>query len=235
MNEEKLILPNEEELVRELEKEQYKQSFRKILRSTVLSLISLAAVVVLIVMLLLPVLRIYGTSMEPTLVEGEIVTAIKGSELRRGDIVAFYYENKVLVKRYIAGPGEWVNIDEEGNVYVDGEYLEEPYLTEKAFGDCNIELPYQVPEEKYFLLGDHRATALDSRNTALGCVDREQMIGKLIFSVWPFERIGPLNELAEAGIGPIIQETYQGLADSFREYSDRVQERVGPFFRRDNQ
>ena len=235
MNEEKLILPNEEELVRELEKEQYKQSFRKILRSTVLSLISLAAVVVLIVMLLLPVLRIYGTSMEPTLVEGEIVTAIKGSELRRGDIVAFYYENKVLVKRYIAGPGEWVNIDEEGNVYVDGEYLEEPYLTEKAFGDCNIELPYQVPEEKYFLLGDHRATALDSRNTALGCVDREQMIGKLIFSVWPFERIGPLNELAEAGIGPIIRETYQGLADSFGEHADRVQERVGPFFRRDNQ
>ncbi len=235
MNEEKLILPNEEELVRELEKEQYKQSFRKILRSTVLSLISLAAVVVLIVMLLLPVLRIYGTSMEPTLVEGEIVTAIKGSELRRGDIVAFYYENKVLVKRYIAGPGEWVNIDEEGNVYVDGEYLEEPYLTEKAFGDCNIELPYQVPEEKYFLLGDHRATALDSRNTALGCVDREQMIGKLIFSVWPFERIGPLNELAEAGIGPIIRETYQGLADSFGEHADRVQERVGSFFRRDNQ
>lgn len=230
-----MSLPKEEELVRELEKEQYKQSFRKILRSTVLSLISVAALVVLIVMLLLPVLRIYGTSMEPTLVEGEIVAAIKGSELRRGDIVAFYYENKVLVKRYIAGPGEWVNIDEAGNVYVDGEYLEEPYLTEKAFGDCNIELPYQVPEEKYFLLGDHRATALDSRNTALGCVDREQMIGKLIFTVWPFERIGPLNELAEAGVGPVIRETYRGLADSFREASERAQERVGPLFSKENQ
>ncbi len=188
--------PSVAQLQQALEQEQYRRNFRKILRSTFFALVTVAAVAVLIVMLWVPVLQIYGTSMEPTLEEGQIVVALKGSDFKRGDIVAFYYGNKLLVKRYIAGPGEWVNIDEDGTVSVGGEYLDEPYLTEKALGDCNIELPYQVPDEKYFLVGDHRATSLDSRNTAVGCVAEEQIVGRIVFSVWPFEHFGALGDIS---------------------------------------
>lgn len=188
--------PSVDQLRQALEQEQYRKNFRKILRSTFFALVTVAAVAVLIVMLWVPVLQIYGTSMEPTLGEGQIVVALKGSDFKRGDIVAFYYGNKLLVKRYIAGPGEWVNIDGDGTVSVGGEYLDEPYLTEKALGDCNIELPYQVPDEKYFLLGDHRATSVDSRNTAVGCVAEEQIVGRIVFCVWPFDRFGALGDIS---------------------------------------
>ena len=193
VNRERFTRPSTEQLRQALEEEKYKKRYRTILRSTFFALINVAAIAVLVVMLLLPVLQIFGTSMEPTLHEGDIVVALKGSEFRRGDIVAFYYGNKLLVKRYIAGPGEWVNIDKDGNVFVNGEYLEEKYLTEKALGDCNIELPYQIPEDKHFLIGDHRATSLDSRNTAVGCVAEEQIIGRIVFCVWPFDRFGSVG------------------------------------------
>ena len=152
-----------------------------------------AAVAVLIATLWLPILQIYGSSMTPTLEEGEIVVAVKGSRFRTGDVIAFYYNNKMLVKRVIASAGQWVNIDEDGTVYVDNVKIDEPYLTEKAFGDCDLKLPYQVPDGRLFVMGDHRATSVDSRNTVVGCVAEEQIVGKIVFCVWPMERLGRVS------------------------------------------
>ena len=141
----------------------------------------------------MPVLQIYGSSMSPTVEEGEIVVSLKGPELRQGEIIAFYYNNKILVKRIIAGPGQWVDMDEDGSVRVDGELLAEPYLSEKALGQCDIDFPYQVPDERWFVMGDHRATSVDSRTTAIGCVAEEQIVGRIVFRVWPFRALGPVR------------------------------------------
>ena len=141
----------------------------------------------------MPVLQIYGSSMSPMLSEGDIVLAIKGSDIKNGELAAFYIGNKILVKRCIALPGQTVEIDEGGNVTVDGEPVDEPYLTEKALGDCNIEFPYQVPDNRYFFLGDRRTTSVDSRNTAVGCISEEQLIGKIIFRVWPLSGFGAMK------------------------------------------
>lgn len=186
-------IPDVEQLRAELSREQYKQRYRRVLRSTIYTLVVVAAVAVLISVLFLPVLQIYGTSMTPTLSEGDIVVSVKGADFESGVLIAFYLGNKILVKRCIAGPGQWVDIDEEGNVYIDGKLLEEPYLEEKALGDCNIELPYQVPDNRYFCLGDHRATSVDSRDTTVGCVSEEQIVGKIVFRVWPLSGLGTLE------------------------------------------
>lgn len=177
----------------ELKREKYKKQYNRVLRSTIYTLVVVAAMAVLVAVLFLPVLQIYGSSMSPTLEEGDIVLSIKGSDLQSGDLVSFYIGNKLLVKRYIAGPGQWVDIDEDGNVFVDDVLLEEPYLDQKAQGDCNIEFPYQVPENRIFVLGDHRATSVDSRNTAVGCISEEQLVGKIIYRVWPLSAIGPME------------------------------------------
>ena len=185
--------PTVEQLEAELQRVNYGKRYRTVLRSTVYTLITVAAIAVLIATLLLPVLRIYGNSMTPTLQDGEIIFSLKTSDFEQGDIVAFYYNNKILVKRVIAGPADWVDMDEDGTVYVNGELLDEPYLVERAYGECNIELPYQVPDGRIFVMGDHRSTSVDSRNTAVGCVSQEQIVGRIIFRVWPLTRIGSVE------------------------------------------
>lgn len=191
-------MPTSKQLEEELHRVRYRKRYRSVLRSTVYTLITVAAIAVLVATLLLPVLQIYGSSMTPTLTDGNIVLTVKTTEFETGDVVAFYYNNKILVKRVIAQAGDWVDITPEGDVYVGkstGEMvlLEEPYLMEKAMGDCNIELPYQVPESRVFVMGDHRSVSVDSRNTAVGCVAEEQLVGKLVFRVWPLEDFGEIE------------------------------------------
>ena len=185
--------PTVEQLNGELGRERYKERYKRVLKSTIYAWVVVAAIAVLVATVWMPVLQIYGSSMTPTISEGDIVICAKGSEFETGDLVAFYLGNKILVKRCIAGPGQWVDIDEDGNVYVDGELLDEPYLTEKAMGDCNIDLPYQVPDNRYFCMGDHRSTSVDSRNTSVGCVSEEQIVGKIVFRVWPLTEFGFLE------------------------------------------
>lgn len=186
-------MPTVQQLEAELQRENYKRRYRRVLKSTVFTLITVSAVAVLTATLFLPVLRIYGNSMTPTLNSGEIVVSVNNSQYEKGDVIAFWYNNKILVKRVIAVAGEWVDIDEEGNVYVNGELLDEPYLTEKALGECDIELPYQVPDEKVFVMGDHRSTSVDSRSSSIGCVSEEEIVGKLIFRMWPLSQFGTLD------------------------------------------
>lgn len=187
------VLPTVQQLEAELKREKYRGRYWKMLRGTVAVLVVVAATAVLISNLLLPILRIYGSSMTPTLVNGNIVAAVRNGTYQRGDIIAFYYNNKILVKRVVGMPGEWVDMDESGNVTIDGEPLEEPYLTGKSLGECDIELPYQVPEGRYFVMGDHRSVSSDSRSSQVGCVSEEQIVGKLLFRLWPLDEIGPIE------------------------------------------
>ena len=192
-NEKKTIrledIPPTEELEAELKRERYKKAFVSTLRNTIFILTTVAAAAVLIATLLLPIFRIYGSSMSPTLEEGDIVVSLKTSAYERGDLIAFYYNNKLLVKRVIATAGEWVDIDQSGNVYVNNQRLDEPYVADKSFDECNIKLPYQVPEGRIFVMGDHRSASMDSRVEQIGCVSEEMMAGKLAFRVWPLNRL----------------------------------------------
>ncbi len=181
-----------EQLQAELARKNYKKRYYQVLKSTIFTLITVAAVAVLVATLWLPVLQIYGSSMTPTLQNGEIVFSIRSSDFESGDIIAFYYNNKILIKRVICGPGDWLRIDEDGTVYVNERKMDEPYVVEKALGDCNIEMPYQVPDGKVFVMGDHRSTSVDSRNTSVGCVAQEQVVGKVVFRIWPLSSIGGL-------------------------------------------
>lgn len=186
-------VPELSQLEEELSRVKYQKRYKRVLTSTVSTLIVVAAVAVLIATLLMPVLQIYGTSMSPTLYDGDIIATIKTTEFEPGDVVAFYYNNKILVKRVIAMSGQWVDMDEDGNVYVNDVLLDEPYLVERAFGECDIKLPYQVPENRIFVMGDHRSVSVDSRSTTVGCVSEEQLVGKLVFRVWPIGSFGTVR------------------------------------------
>ncbi|MBR5313336.1 MAG: signal peptidase I [Clostridia bacterium] len=193
MNEEKFNLPSSGAVRAELKRERTKWRFWKIIKNTIYTLVIIAAIAVLITTLILPVLQIAGTSMEPTLNNGDIVVLLKTSKLEKGDLCGFTYSNKILIKRVIAMAGDTIVIDEAGTVYVNGEELEEPYITEKGLGECDIEFPFTVPENTYFLMGDHRTTSIDSRSTVIGCIPMEQIVGKLFLKVWPIKDFRLLN------------------------------------------
>ena len=185
-------IPTTAQVAREKERLRYQKRYSRTLKSTVAILIVVAALAVLVATLWMPVLRIYGNSMVPTLEDGQIVISVKSRSYQSGDIVAFYYGNKLLIKRYIAGPSDWVDVDEDGNVFVNQKELTEPYIQKKAYGETNIKLPYQVPDERYFVMGDNRDVSIDSRNTSVGCVSSEQMVGQVIFRIWPLSKFGPV-------------------------------------------
>ena len=182
--------PTAAQLETELKREDYRHRYHAVLLNTIHTLIIVAAISVLVATLWFPVLQIYGSSMATTLNDGEVIISVKTADFKQGDIIAFSYNNKILIKRVICGAGDWIDIDANGTVYVNGVELEEPYLTEKALGECDIELPYQVPDGRIFVMGDHRATSVDSRSTTVGCVAQEQVVGKIIFRVWPLNQIG---------------------------------------------
>ena len=187
---EKKQIPEISELKSELKRERYKYQYANVLRSTVNTMIVVAAFAILVATLWLPVLQIYGVSMTPTLNEGQIVVSLKSKKFEQNDLVAFYIGNKILVKRMIALPGDSVTIHDDGTVFVNGKELDEPYVSEKALGECDLEFPYQVPESRYFLMGDHRETSVDSRSSVVGCVAEEQIVGKIVMRVWPLNEFG---------------------------------------------
>ena len=186
-------IPEISQLKAELSRERYKYRYATVFRSTLNSLVVVAAFAILVATLWMPVLQIYGSSMTPTLAEGQIVVSVKGSEFEQGDLVAFYLGNKLLVKRVIAGPGDFINIKSDGTVYVNGRELDEPYVSQKALGECDLEFPFQVPESRYFLMGDHRDVSVDSRSSTVGCVAEEQIVGRIVLCVWPLNEIKVLE------------------------------------------
>lgn len=187
-------LPPLDMLQRELKRELYKRRFRRLLRSTVNALVVVAAIAALVATLVLPVLQIAGTSMEPSLEDGDIVVMVKTENLKTGDLCAFYYSNKILIKRIIGAPGDYLWINPDGTVYLNGTELQEPYVTEKSVGECDVEFPYQVPENYYFMMGDHRETSIDSRSSTIGCIAEDQIIGKIICKVWPLSEFKWMGE-----------------------------------------
>lgn len=182
-------LPTIDQIETERKRYRWQKAYFKALRGTISVLTYMAAVAALIATLVLPVLQIEGTSMEPTLVSGDIVLLTKTTAFGRGDICGFAWNNKILVKRVIGIPGDWIEIDTDGTVYLNGEKLEEPYAEQIAFGECDLEFPFQVPQEQYFVLGDMRESSIDSRNTLVGCVENEQIIGRIFFRIWPLKEI----------------------------------------------
>ena len=185
-----LSVPTADQLETEIQRVRYNRRYRTVLKSTIYTLITVAAVSILVATLWLPVLQIFGNSMTPTMQNGDIVFSLKTNSFQRGDVIAFYYNNKILVKRVIGCPGDWVDLEQDGVVYVNNEMLSEPYVTDMAYGDTIIALPYQVPDGWLFVMGDHRSTSVDSRNTAVGCVAQEQIVGKIVFRIWPSGQFG---------------------------------------------
>lgn len=183
-------IPGSDVIKEEIKRHKYQTRYSRILRSTIFSLITVAAFAVLVATLWMPVLQIYGESMTPTLDKDEIVLSVKTDNFNTGDVIAFYHGNKLLVKRCIACPADWINIDSAGNVFVNNVVLDEPYVSEKSFGTCDIDLPFQVPENKYFVMGDHRQTSIDSRTSTVGCIASDEVVGKIVFRIWPLEKIG---------------------------------------------
>ena len=185
--EKEVSLPTKKQVETERKRYRRQKAYNKALRGTVYVLTIVAAVAVLIATLFLPVLQIEGKSMEPTLHNGDVVLLFKTTRFERGDLCGFTWNNKLLIKRVIGLPGDWIEIDTEGNIYVNGKLLDEPYVKQKALGECDIEFPYQVPQEQYFVVGDMRESSIDSRNSLIGCIEKDQIVGKVFFRIWPFK------------------------------------------------
>ena len=182
-------LPTKQQVETERKRYRRQKAYNKALGGTVYVLTIVAAIAVLIATLVLPVLQIEGTSMEPTLINGDIVLLTKTTNFDRGELCSFSWSNKLLIKRVIGLPGDWIEMDTDGTVYLNGEKLDEPYAAQLSVGECDLQFPFQVPQEQYFVLGDMRESSIDSRNTLIGCVEKEQIVGKVFFRIWPFQTI----------------------------------------------
>lgn len=201
-----LQFPTSVQIEKAIAKEKYSRKYKKVLKSTFSSLIVVAAIAVLIATLALPVLQIEGSSMEPTLKDDEIVVLLKTSRLERGQLCCFSYQNKLLIKRIIGVPGDRIVIDADGYVYVNGEKLDEPYVLDRAYGECDIEFPFNVTDNHYFILGDHRSTSIDSRSSVVGLVSGDQIVGKIFFRIWPFSELGTIDADSVPEEEPVAQE-----------------------------
>ena len=184
-----VAIPSKKQIETERKRYRRQKAYNKALRGTVYVLTVVAAVAVLIATLILPVLQIEGTSMEPTLYNGDVVLLMKTTRFERGELCGFTWNNKLLIKRVIGVPGDWIEIDTDGTVYLNGDRLEEPYVMQQAFGECDLVFPFQVPQEQYFVIGDMRESSIDSRNTLIGCIPKDQIVGKVFLRVWPLSSI----------------------------------------------
>lgn len=189
----KTVIPTAKQIEAEILREKYNRKYRQVLKSTIYSLIVVAAIAVLIATLAFPVLQISGSSMEPTLNDEEIVVLIKTTNMKRGQLCCFSYQNKYLIKRVVGLPGDSIHVDADGYVYVNGNLLEEPYVIDRALGECDITFPCNVTDNHYFVLGDHRSTSIDSRSSVIGLVSEEYIVGKIFLRVWPFESFSLVN------------------------------------------
>ncbi|WP_288887300.1 signal peptidase I [uncultured Eubacterium sp.] len=183
-----IILPTALQIEDEISRLKNRRDYIHILFNTIASLIVVAAIAVLISSFLLPVLRVTGTSMTPTLTNGTVVVCKRTTSLKRGDIVAFYYNNKVLLKRVIGLPGDYIEVRTDGTVLVNNEAIDEPYIDSPSYGENDLTYPYQVPEDRYFVMGDHRSTSVDSRSKTIGCVSEEEVLGKVKMAIWPIDK-----------------------------------------------
>ena len=188
-----VAIPSIEQVKREREKLKYKKEYRRTIKHVLGVLLVAAAVSVLLATVFFPILRVSGVSMEPTLEDGQVIVLEKSGKFKTGDLIGFYYQNKILLKRVIGQAGDYIDIDADGNVYVNDEKLDEPYLKDQALGECDINLPYQVPDGKIFVMGDHRSKSIDSRSKLVGCVSDEQVVGRVVFRLWPLKSIGFLK------------------------------------------
>lgn len=186
-------IPTKEEVAGERERLKHKKEYNRVLRSTIYALLVVAAIAVLIATQFLPVLQVSGSSMEPTLADEDIIILAKTNSFQTGELCGFYWQNKLLLKRIIGTPGDIIDIKEDGTVFVNGEEIEEPYVSEKALGECDLTFPYQVPENRYFVMGDHRTVSIDSRSSVIGCVEKEQIIGKVIMRIWPLSELSIIH------------------------------------------
>ena len=186
-------IPTKEEVAEERERLKHKKEYNRVLRSTIYALLVEAAIAVLIATQFLPVLQVSGSSMEPTLADEDIILLAKTNSFQTGELCGFYWQNKLLLKRIIGTPGDIIDIKEDGTVFVNGEEIEEPYVSEKALGECDLTFPYQVPENRYFVMGDHRTVSIDSRSSVIGCVEKEQIIGKVIMRIWPLSELSIIH------------------------------------------
>lgn len=173
----------------EEENEKLQQTGHKRTRWLIGWVFTAGMVAILCMVCFLPMMRVESDGMSPTLEKGQCVMVIPGDSFEHGDIIAFYYDGRILLKRIIACPGEQVEVLKDGSVYVNGQLFDEPYASEKCYGSSDLTYPYQVPENRFFVMGDQRSAGTDSRTSQIGTVAQEQIVGKVVLRFWPLKAI----------------------------------------------